>query len=103
MGVNRAEGCVLRAIGIMTSLTGESLSGGALADRLLEARREIDGALDAISEDAEGWVPLDGSCQIPGWMDAEVRRGDGSISAGRACELSWDGVVAFRVAAVVSS
>ncbi|MCY1366327.1 hypothetical protein D9M69_532190 [compost metagenome] len=103
MGVNRAEGCVLRAIGIMNSLTGESLPGSALVDRLLEARREIDGALGAISEDAEGWVPLDGSCQIPGWMDVEVRRGDGSISVGRASELSWDGVMAFRVAAEASS
>lgn len=53
--------------------------------------------------ESKGWVPLDGSCQIPGWMDVEVRRDDGSVSTGRACELSWDGVVAFRVAAEVSS
>lgn len=102
MSVNRASECVLRAMGIMNSLDGESLPGGALIDRLLEARREIDDALCAIVEDDEGWVALDGSCQIPGWMDVEVRRADGSVSVGRAQELSWDGVAAFRVSVEAS-
>lgn len=102
MSVNRASECVLRAMGIMNSLGGESLPGSALIDRLLEARKEIDGALCAITEDAEGWVPLDGSCHIPGWVDVEVRRADGSVSIGRAQELSWDGVTAFRVSVEAS-